>query len=132
MATSRYCGEQHDRHKGRLFWPGHNGIPFRGVDPPLLKRSELSKLLTVGDTYQKAFRLAEKDDAEYYSWVRERARNGWFTVDRQTQPEWNEDKTNVNIYLEWTQVYLELPNNVKLPGSNANVQPAGTFSLRDH
>lgn len=109
MGATRYYGEQDPRHRGPLQWPGVNGYPFRGPVVPLMKAKEIEQLATsgvVGDSYHRTFDLADDRDSRDYAWVRERIRNGWFTQDFVKR--WQKGGS-VHVYLEWTQIYVEMP-----------------------
>jgi hypothetical protein len=126
MAISRFYGEQHERHKGLLHWPGVNGYPFRGAALPLLKPNELANVPLTIDAYAQSFDLAVKEEAEYYAWVRDRIRNGWFHrewIDRWIDPA---NPKRVVINMEWSQVYAEAPP-VKKTGTPIN---GDIFTLR--
>jgi hypothetical protein len=110
MSTERYYGEQDNRHGGALSWPGVNGYPFRG-QVPMLKPEEMQVLAAhglVGDAHHRTFCLSDAADNKDYSWVRERIRNGWFTQDHVER--WRTDDA-IHIYLEWTQLYIEVPRS---------------------
>jgi len=124
--TAKYYGEQDDRHEGTLYWPGVNGLPFRGEAAPSLMKRELDKLPTVASSFERLFNMSVDEDAQYYRWVRERIRNGLFTCDFVDR--WHDEHNVVWIYLEWSQLYVQQPKNIE-PGSNGNGSP-GNFTLR--
>ena len=109
MSASRYFGEQDPRHRGTLHWPGVDGYPFRGPGVPLMKPNELQRVAQhghVGDAYHRTFDLSDEQDSKDYDWVRERIRNGWFVQDFVKR--WHKGG-NIYVYLEWTQIYVEIP-----------------------
>ena len=116
MATSRYHGEQDPRHHGKLHWPGIRGIPFRGDFVPTMKSYELQKLEPVGDTFHQTFDLSDSKQSEDFNWIRSRARNNWFIIEK-SHYEWDKDKQNMIVYMEWTQIYYEVPPN-RLQGTS--------------
>lgn len=125
--SSKFYGEQDDRHHGKLHWPGANGLPFRGGAIPNLKQTELENLPIVGDTYQQVFNLSNEEDANTYRWIRDRARNGMFTIDF-IERHWDEETKNMIIYVEWTQLYVELPKGQTI-GGNGNGRSPTNFTL---
>jgi len=126
-STNKYYGEQHARHGDQLHWPGMHGIPFRGAAIPNLKKHELEQMPTVGYCYHGTFDLDDEKQAEHYQWICDRARNGLFTIEYRDR-RWNEAGTNMLVYVEWTQLYTQLPPT-QLPGSNGNGSP-NRFTLR--
>jgi len=49
--SNKYFGEQDVRHPGQLHWPGVDGYPFLGDEPPLLRQNELQRVPIVGFSY---------------------------------------------------------------------------------
>jgi hypothetical protein len=127
--SNKFHGEQDDRHQGQLHWPGANGLPFRGEAIPNLRQQELENLPVIGDTYQQVFNLGDEADAKTYRWIRDRARNGIFTVDF-IERHWDEETKNMIVYVEWTQLYVELPKGNEPIGGNGNGRSATNFTLR--
>jgi len=125
--SSKYFGEQDERHQGTLHWPGVHGIPFRGSHIPNLKQRELDQLPIVAHACHQTFDLSDPEQAAVYQWVRDRIRNGLFTLDFIER--WkNEGGTNMRVYLEWSQLYVQTPPQTAL-GSNGNGSP-DSFTLR--
>jgi hypothetical protein len=127
--SNKFHGEQDNRHDGKLHWPGAGGLPFRGDAIPNLKQAELENLPIVGDTHQATFDLSDEEDSEAYRWVRDRARNGLFTIDF-VERHWNEEKQNMIIYVEWTQLYVQMPKGTNPIGGNGNGRSPTNFTLR--
>jgi hypothetical protein len=107
-ATSKYYGEQDERHGGPLHWPGINGIPFRGDAAPTLKRAELNNLPVVAVACHQTFNLSDAEHAKVYQWIRDRIRNGLFTMDW-IERHWDDQTKIMWVYVEWSQLYTELP-----------------------
>ena len=124
----KYQGEQDPRYGGKLQWPGANGLPCRGDSPPNLKQREVEALPVCGQAYERVFDLNNKEDAEYYNWVRDRIRNGLFVQDFKRE-RWADDQKCPIIYLEWTQLYTALPTKQNMSGSSTNVNTK-QFTLR--
>jgi hypothetical protein len=103
---AKYTGEQHQLHGGRLHWPGVNGIPFRGPTVPDLKQAEYDSVPVVAQGCFGTFNLSKKEDAEVYQWIRDRIRNGWFTLDW-VERHWDEASKTMWIYIEWSQLYAQ-------------------------
>ena len=124
---SKFNGDQNERYGGKLTWPGVNGIPFMGDGSvPNLRGEEAERLPIAGDAYDRVFDLSKEEDSEYYQWVRDRCRNGQFTLDH-VERHWNQDTNNMVIYMEWTQLYRRIPSN---HGGNGNGQRNGrTFTI---
>lgn len=130
MTASKFYGEQDEpRHNGKLHWPGMHGLPFRGDSIPSLRQSELDNLPIVGDTYQRTFDLSKQEDADMYRWVRDRARNGLFTIDF-VERHWDDAVKNMIVYVEWTQLYVEIPKETSTFGGNGNGRSPTNFTLR--
>jgi len=126
-ATSKYFGEQDDRHGGKLHWPGVNGLPFRGEAAPNLKKRELAQLPTVATAHHRLFDLGDEEQSKIYAWVRDRIKNGLFVCDF-VERHWDIEAKKYWVYIEWSQLYTQLPNNIEL-GSNGNGSP-NYFTLR--
>lgn len=125
--SHKYHGEQHDRYGGKQHWPGANGFPFKGEVVPSLKQHEVEQLPVIGDTYEKVFDLNVEEDREYYNWVRDRVRNGVFVRDY-IERKWTEDKEWPIIYLEWTQCYTYVPQQIQARSTGNG--SATNFTLR--
>ena len=126
-STAKYFGEQDERHGGRLHWPGVNGIPFRGPYVPNLKRNELEKLPPVACAFHHTFNLSDDKESAVYQWIRDRIRNGSFTLDW-IERHWDAESKTMWVYVEWSQLYIELPHN-NATGSNGDGHP-NHFTLR--
>lgn len=129
--TSKYSGEQDkERHGEQLHWPGVNGIPFRGAQVPNIRREELENLPVVGYAYDGTFDLSNEEEAKYYRWVRDRCRNGLFTSDYSHREHTVVDGVlKTIIYLEWTQLYVQLPAGHKSLGSTGDGSSSTSFTL---
>jgi hypothetical protein len=125
--SHKFHGEQDDRHGGQLHWPGAQGLPFRGEAAPNLKQAELETLPVIGDAQEKVFDLSKEEDAKQYNWIRDRSRNGQFTIDF-IERHWNEETKNMVVYIEWTQLYVQATKAPNI-GSNGNGRSAANFTL---
>jgi len=124
--TVKYHNEQGGLHGGQLHWPGVNGLPFIGQAPPNIKQHELERLPIVGYACHQLFNLSDPKQDEVYAWVRDRIRNGLFTLDWILR-HFDEEEKCMWVYVEWTQLYVMLPPNYI--GSNGNGSPRN-FTLR--
>ena len=125
-ATSKYFGEQGDQYGGILHWPGANGIPFRGDAVPNLKKREMAQLPIVASAHHQVFDLSDQEQSATYSWIRDRIKNGLFVCDYVER--WR-DGNNMWVYLEWSQLYTQMPKTSKSLGSHGNGNP-NQFTLR--
>jgi hypothetical protein len=131
--THKYHGEQDDRHGAKLHWPGVNGVPFRGTSVPNIKQNELEDLPVVGEAFEQTFDLSDKDQAEAYRWIRDRVRNGMFTQDYVYRYHGVDEETGelkTIVYIEWTQLYVQLPPNHSAAGVNGNGRSGTNFTIR--
>jgi hypothetical protein len=130
--TLKYRGEQDkERHGGNLHWPGVHGLPFRGPAVPNLKQEELEQLPVVGEAFHDTFDLSDEEQSKQYRWIRDRARNGLFTVDYSYREHVVVDgKMKTIIYIEWTQLYVQAPPGYNKPGSNGNGRSSQNFTIR--
>ena len=119
-ATSKYFGEQDARHEGQLHWPGVNGLPFRGEAIPNLKQRELADMPVVAHACHQVFDLSDGAQAKVFQWVRDRVRNGLFTLDW-IERHWDDENKRMFVYVEWSQLYVQLPP--KTMGSIGNGSP---------
>jgi hypothetical protein len=128
--TSKYHGEQGPEHAGKLQWPGVNGFPFRGEQIPNIRQDELEKLPVVGDAREETFDLSKEDEATRYRWVRDRCRNGLFVQDYAHKEHAMVDgKLTTLIYLEWTQLYVQVPPGHSSIGSKGNGSSKTSFTI---
>ena len=113
MSITKFLHEQSDEHSGKLFWPGHNGVPVRGVSAPLLTREEIdASLEEVHDFHEREFDLTVTEDHAAYLQIMDRIISTWYTlifIERWRHPETNHRM----VRLEWTQKYNELSPQAK-------------------
>lgn len=112
-AIAHYYGEQDDRHKGKLLYPGGpDGYPIRlaeGENPtPLLRQEEFDSLETKNDFRWKLFDLSKAEDAAEYVYVMDRVTNGWFSLIARER-HWIPEEQKYLVYVEWVQIYTQLP-----------------------
>ena len=131
--TYKYYGEQDPRHGQLLHWPGANGLPFRGPAVPNIKQEELENLPVIGEAFEQTFDLSDEEQEQAYRWVRDRIRNGMFTQDY-VHREHIVDEVNGTlktlVYLEWTQLYVQVSSNHKSLGAIENGSSGQKFTLR--
>lgn len=112
----KYFGEQggpNSTHKGALHWPGTmDGFPFRGDQIPDLKADEIEDVPPVLDFHCGTFKLWIPEELEKYQEIRDRAANGWYNIQFIHRDTSKHDQ--ISVYLEWIQIYGELPNG-KIP-----------------
>ena len=120
MSLFKYFGERGgDGHGGELQWartPGH--YPFRNFNQPALTEAQLEIIEETVDFHCRVFELWEPEQLQEYQDIRDRCANGWYRVlyiDRQMDSE----RKHWRIYLEWVQVYEEVPNGKRPPPRNA-------------
>ena len=113
MTILKYFGDRGgdgSSHDGLLHWPGTlDGFPFRGPDIPNLKQDELEALPLSIDFRCRTFELWDEADLAAYTDIRDKAANEWYQVvhiDRH----YDKENKHWRIYLEWYQVYGELPD----------------------
>jgi hypothetical protein len=106
-AVSKFYGDQDPRYGGRLHWPGLEGLPFRGDIAPKISDSNKNKLYVACDANHGTFDLSDPEQSKSYAWVRDRIQNGLFRLDH-IHRQWHEEKCNMIIYLEWTQLYNQI------------------------
>jgi hypothetical protein len=131
--THKYHGEQDDRHGGKLHWPGVGGIPFRGDAVPNIRQEELENLPIVGEGFEHTFDMDNESQAVAYRWIRDRIRNGMFTQDYiHREHKIDEETGNMKtlIYMEWTQLYVQIPPNHQASGVNGNGSSGTNFTLK--
>jgi hypothetical protein len=106
-SVSKYYGDQNALYGGKLHWPGIGGIPFRGDRAPLIADDNKNNLFVSGDANHATLDLSNDDDSKLYAWIRDRIKNGLFTLDH-VERHWDESKKNVIIYIEWTQIFTQI------------------------
>lgn len=105
--------EQDIRHGGRLHWVQGLDFPIRDEAPELaLKNEDVSKLVLIPDFHVYIFDLSKEEDKEYYIWVYNRILANMFTLIYQER-KWVPDQGKCVIYMEWCQVYYELPPSLR-------------------
>jgi hypothetical protein len=112
MAILKYFGERggnDSEHGGQLHWPGTaGGFPFRGNQVPTLTTEETEEIPLAFDFHCKVFELWKEDELREYTQIRDRITNGWYQsvhIERL----FDEERANWRVYLEWNQIYGELP-----------------------
>lgn len=106
-------------HGNYLFWPGTiDGYPVRGSQAPHLKREELETLAIALDYRSQGFRLWIPEEKQAFDTVMNRIVNGWYMQHKRFE-HWQPDHAAYFIWLEWVQIYGEVPNSIT-PGSGSN------------
>jgi hypothetical protein len=123
----KFRGEQDDRHGGPLHWPGINGIPVRGELPqgvPLSLEDVHRAAPFVSDFRCQTFDLRDEKQREDYRWVYDRICNGLFFEKKRidTQPD---DSGYPVVYLEWTQMYYQIPKEGVKPHGRSDFRLGG-------
>lgn len=107
-SINKFYGEQDARHRGRLVWHDSLLYPIRiksNDDIRILDQLDFNNYLYVcGDPWVAIFDLSKEKDLEYFIWVRDRAVNGWFIINK-IEYQFNSD--NNYVYLEWVQYYYQ-------------------------
>jgi hypothetical protein len=106
-SVSKFYGDQSSQYGGKLHWPGVGGFPYRGDKVPLLTEADHHKCYVAGDANHGKFDLSDPQESTTYAWIRDRIINGLFRQDY-IHREWNAEKQNMIIYLEWTQLYTQM------------------------
>lgn len=113
MGFLKYFGERggvETQHGGQLHWPGTPaGFPFRGSSAPTLTDEERDELPVSIDFHCRVFELWQEEDEKEYKDIRDRGANGWYQIVH-IERLYDEERKNWRVYLEWHQVYGELPN----------------------
>jgi len=118
-----------DNHAAPLHWPGTNaGYPYRGESVPDLKKDELDRLVQhVLDFHSFRFEMWQPEHEVAYQEVMDRVNNGWYCELRRheevvylpaefvapTGQTLTREMPYQVIFLEWAQIYGQLPQNVK-------------------
>jgi len=113
MGILKYFGERggtDSAHGGQLHWPGTtSGFPFRGTSvPPTLTSDETEEIPLAFDFHCKMFELWNEDELKEYRQIRDRAANGWYQLVH-IERLYDEEHGSWRVYLEWNQIYGELP-----------------------
>lgn len=111
-------------HHGHLAWPGNaQGLPIRTATPLpglLLRGDEVDESQLVVDYYCKLFNLGDEKDRMVFADIMDRVSNGWYTVQNRID-RWPDDAQYPQIWLEWCQVYGELPAAILTAASNKSI-----------
>jgi hypothetical protein len=114
-----------DDHGGKqLHWPGsQEGYPFRGNVVPHLKQQEMEELPRVIDFHCFTFYMWDESHQKAFAEINDRIANTWYQ-EMTRHDKWVDLPTKVNapdgqeivmnlphliIYLEWAQIYNEIP-----------------------
>ena len=109
--AKKFVGEQDpNTHGGKLHWPGTmDGFPFRGESAPTLTADQYEEVPLVLDYHSQLFILGDPEQKKAFDQIMDRIANGWFRqvkrIDR-----WSDDPMGPVVWLEWVQIYGELPN----------------------
>lgn len=97
-------------HGGSLHWPGTpDGFPVRGESVPLMRDQEAAALPVVMDYHAQMFRTWVADEYRQFLEVMDRCSNSWYGL-RKRIDRWDEQHNGLHIWLEWVQVYNEVPH----------------------
>ena len=123
MSLFKYFNEPggaNTTHREPLKWiTGEDMAPLRGVEKTALTQSEFERIEPAVDFHCGRFRLWIEEEHAAYCDIRDRAANGWYQIldiERIVDPEHNARI----VFLEWIQVYNEIPN-AKLPPDRTEV-----------
>lgn len=112
MGILKYFGEgggQDSTHGGDLHWPGTAaGFPFRGSNVPTLTTEETEDIPLAFDFHCETFELWKEDETKKYRQIRDRAANSWYQLVH-IERLYDEEHKGWRVYLEWNQIYGELP-----------------------
>ena len=127
----KFFKEQGTEHGGTLFWPGTTeGFPFRGQAAPHLKQEEMEQVGLAIDYKSQMFCLWEPAEKAQFDRIMDRIVNGWY-MQHMRKDEWDPEHRHYRVWLEWIQVYGEIPHG-KHPfgttgsGNNGNGQSPTT------
>lgn len=87
-------------------FPGHNGIPFRGRQLPLLKQEEADQLEEVWDHHSQIFDLSVEDSRSAYNKVCDNAAKGIVFL-RVHHVQWPDNVIAPRIFVAWLARYAE-------------------------
>jgi len=87
----------------------------------------MEKMPIVASAHHQLFNLSDEEESRTYCWIRDRIKNGLFNCDY-VERHWDGDTHTMWVYLEWSQMYTQMPKNTEL-GSNGNGSP-NHFTLR--
>lgn len=107
-----------DAHGGNLIWPGTSmGFPVRGDAGADLTQGEFDKLEHVLDYKSDLFKLWIPEEKTRFDQINDRILNGWY-LSRKRFDYWSTDPLGLVVWLEWAQIYGEIPDG-KQPGDPA-------------
>jgi hypothetical protein len=121
MSLLKYVNNSSSNGNGRgsVYWgrADLDGIPFRGMAPPLLREEEFEdRLVRVQDFKNSTFYTGDPAQNKIYTEIMDSVSNGWFQlihIDR-----WRKEGDNSPyIYLEWTEPFLEDGKAPLTPGT---------------
>lgn len=117
----KFLNEQGEEHGGLLHWTASaDSYPFRGEEIPHLKGDEIDEIPTSLDFHCATFDLTVPEQLKKYISIRDRAANGWFHIHHIHR--FLDDPTRVSVYVEWYQIYGELPDG-RIPRNGQLNQP---------
>jgi hypothetical protein len=112
-------------HQGSLQWPrsGDLNLPLRHTNQIALTEAEVEAVEPILDFHCRKFDLWVPEELAEYMNIRDRCENTWYQivfVERKFDPE----HKHWTIYMEWTQLYGEIPNGKVPIDLRAPVAPA--------
>jgi hypothetical protein len=103
-----------------LFWPGtQDGFPFRGDVAPNLKQAETEEIGLSLDFHSELFCLWDPDQKAAFDNVMDRIVNGWYML-REQEKIWDETHKHYRVWLQWAQIYGEMPTGKHPAGGTTN------------
>lgn len=108
LAASRPGAIGSEPHNGPLSWPGTlDGFPVRG-QTEYLRGQDIQDIPHVADFHSRKFELWNPDDHKEFNTVMDRIANGWYR-ERRRIDRWCEEFNSLVVWLEWVQIYGEIP-----------------------
>lgn len=106
--------DEYATNPGYLCW-------FREVQNPVrigsvsqgVSQEDLLDADMVSEFHCQVFDLADAKDMRKYQTVYQRILDGWYSL-VSIQRQWNEEENTMKVWMEWTQDYLEVPDDIQI------------------
>ncbi len=114
-SMKKFFADRSDGRGSEIHWPGTaDGFPFRGPVPDL-KDTEFTETPLAMDYHSQRFCLWDAAEHAAFNEVMERIVNGLY-MQHKRMDRWSDTHGGMLVWLEWVQIYGELPV-VNTPGA---------------
>lgn len=115
-------------HGGPLYFNQRllGGVPLRSQALPTLTQEEVDEVPIRPVARVDLFDLSIPEKLEEYTLIRHRIANGWY-VEKYVERHFNPEKQHMLVYLEWYQLYGDVPTHLQSDPSRPRLPEEGAL-----